>query len=49
MEIFKSKLNIDFVGKRYIAFAISGICILATVVLLAVSYTHLTLPTKRIV
>ena len=36
MEIFKSKLNIDFVGKRYIAFAISGICILATVVLLVI-------------
>jgi preprotein translocase subunit SecF len=36
MEIFKSKLNIDFVGKRYIAFAISVICILATVVLLVI-------------
>jgi preprotein translocase subunit SecF len=36
MEIFKSKLNIDFVGKRYLAFAISGICILATVVLLVI-------------
>ena len=36
MEIFKGKLNLDFVGKRYIAFAISGICILATVVLLVI-------------
>jgi preprotein translocase subunit SecF len=36
MEIFKTKLNLDFVGKRYIAFAISGICILATVLLLVV-------------
>ena len=36
MEIFKTKLNLDFVGKRYIAFAISGICILATVVLLMI-------------
>ena len=36
MEIFKGKLNLDFVGKRYIAFAISGICILATVVLLII-------------
>jgi preprotein translocase subunit SecF len=36
MEIFKTQLNLDFVGKRYIAFAISGICILATVVLLVV-------------
>ena len=34
MEIFKTHLNLDFVGKRYIAFAISGICILATAVLL---------------
>lgn len=36
MEIFKTQLNLDFVGKRYIAFAISGICILATVVLLVI-------------
>ena len=36
MEIFKLRLTLDFVGKRYIAFAISGICILATVVLLVV-------------
>jgi preprotein translocase subunit SecF len=36
MEIFKGKLNLDFVGKRYIAFAISGICILATVVILII-------------
>ena len=34
MEIFKSRLNLDFVGKRYIAFAISGIGILITIVLL---------------
>jgi preprotein translocase subunit SecF len=36
MEIFKARLNLDFVGKRYIAFAISGIGILATIVLLIV-------------
>ncbi len=36
MEIFKTQLNLDFVGKRYVAFAISGICILATVLLLIV-------------
>ena len=34
MEIFKARLNFDFVGKRYIAFAISGIGILITIVLL---------------
>jgi preprotein translocase subunit SecF len=30
MEIFKPGINLDFVGKRYIAFAISGISILIT-------------------
>ena len=34
MEIFKSKLNIDFIGKRYFAYTVSGLCILATLVLL---------------
>lgn len=34
MEIFKSKLNIDFIGKRYAAYALSGLCILITIVLL---------------
>ncbi|HEX9910812.1 MAG TPA: hypothetical protein VGA86_08005, partial [Desulfatiglandales bacterium] len=36
MEIFKSKLNIDFLGKRYFAYTLSGLCILATLVLLVV-------------
>jgi preprotein translocase subunit SecF len=36
MEIFKSKLNIDFLGKRYFAYALSGLCILLTLVLLVV-------------
>jgi preprotein translocase subunit SecF len=34
MEIFKPGINVDFVGKRYIAFAISGITILITILLL---------------
>ena len=34
MEIFKSKLNIDFIGKRRAAYALSGLCILVTLVLL---------------
>jgi preprotein translocase subunit SecF len=34
MEIFKPGINLDFVGKRYIAFAISGATILATILLL---------------
>lgn len=36
MEIFKSKLNIDFIGKRFVGYAISGVCLLATIVLLIV-------------
>ncbi|MEW6665794.1 MAG: protein translocase subunit SecF [Thermodesulfobacteriota bacterium] len=34
MEIFKPGINVDFVGKRYIAFTLSGISILATILLL---------------
>jgi len=34
MQIFRPGINFDFVGKRYIAFAISGISILLTIVLL---------------
>jgi preprotein translocase subunit SecF len=34
MEIFKPGMNVDFVGKRYIAFAISGATILLTALLL---------------
>lgn len=34
MEIFKPGINMDFVGKRYIALTISGISILATILLL---------------
>ena len=34
MEIFKPGINVDFVGKRYIAFAISGISILLTILFL---------------
>lgn len=34
MEIFRPGINVDFVGKRYIAFAVSGISILATILLL---------------
>jgi len=34
MEFIKPGINIDFIGKRYIAFAVSGLMILATMVLL---------------
>lgn len=34
MEIFRPGINLDFVGKRYIAFAVSGITILITILLL---------------
>lgn len=34
MEIFRPGINVDFVGKRYIAFAISGISILLTILFL---------------
>jgi preprotein translocase subunit SecF len=34
MEIFKSKLNIDFIGKRYFGYILSGLCLLVTIALL---------------
>jgi len=46
---FFGKTQIDFIGLRRKAFLLSGIIIAIGITSIAVSYTHLTLPTSDLV
>ena len=49
-RLYHGETSIDFYGRRFIGLGISALLLLLSLGgLVAVSYTHLTLPTKRIV
>ena len=46
IEIFRDT-NYDFLGKKWLCIGLSFVLLLLGVASIAVSYTHLTLPTNR--